>query len=153
MTEQSQTLPVAAPIDTDSAGRGGEKALHSVFRVISRELNSSGTGFLHKSGKIVTAEHVVRNTAAPLIVFPDGSAIESTVIGVDAETDIAILNPKRAISGPALTISAQSEFSVGTQVSTWGFPGGYRGALPMLSVGYLSAMAAYRKPSGRIVNQ
>jgi hypothetical protein len=51
-------IPVAAPIDTDSAGRSGDIAIHTVVHLICVEQNSMGTGFLHKSGNIITADHV-----------------------------------------------------------------------------------------------
>lgn len=39
------------------------------------------------------------------------------------------------------------------QVSTWGFPGGYRGVIPMLSVGYLSGMDGRMLASGKLIQQ
>jgi hypothetical protein len=42
---------------------------------------------------------------------------------------------------------------IGTQVSTWGFPGGYNGLSPMLSVGYLAGTDAYKLNSGKIVRK
>lgn len=149
----TQTIPVAAPIDSDSAGRGGIEAMQSVFRIISRDFNTSGTGFLHKSGHIITAEHVVRDTPVPVIVFANGSYIEASVVGTDTDLDLAVISPNSTVSGPTLEISAATQFSVGTQVSTWGFAGGYGGALPMLSVGYLSGMTGFQKTSGKIVKQ
>lgn len=148
------SIPVAAPVDTDSAGKGGDKALQSVFRIISRELMATGTGFLHKSGNLITAEHVVRNTPSPIVVLADGRQFEATVLASDTDLDLAILAPKAALamalSGNPLPISTSNNFSIGTQVSTWGFPGGYGGPLPMLSVGVLSAVTAEKKSAGLI---
>ena len=139
-----QTVPVAAPIDTDSAGRGGEQAVQSVLRIISREQGSSGTGFLHNSGNLITAEHVIRDTKSPIVILANGIGMECSVLASDPETDLAIIMPSSEVSGDCLQISDQASFNVGTQVSTWGFPGGYNGALPMLSVGYLSAMTGQK---------
>ncbi|MGB6325632.1 MAG: hypothetical protein WBG11_07620, partial [Methylocella sp.] len=44
--EDFNHLPVSAPIDSDSAGRGGIVAVQSVLRIICTQSNSSGTGFL-----------------------------------------------------------------------------------------------------------
>jgi hypothetical protein len=60
IAEDLNTLPVTAPIDTDSAGRAGDIATHSVVRLICPAANTVGTGFLHKSGNILTADHVTR---------------------------------------------------------------------------------------------
>jgi len=151
--DNEQTIPVAAPIDTDSAGKGGIEALQSVFRVLSIQQGTSGTGFLHKSGAIITAEHVIRNTPSPLIMMPNGTTAPAYVVASDADTDLALVRPVNPIGGTPLTISAGTSFSIGTQVSTWGFPGGYPGSLPMLSVGYLSGMIGHQKSPTKVVNQ
>lgn len=150
--EIEQTIPVAAPIDTDSAGKGGNEALQSVFRILSLQQGTSGTGFLHKSGVVITAEHVVRNTPLPLVMMSNGGTVASYVIASDPDADIAILKPNAPLPGTPLTISSGNSFSIGTHVSTWGFPGGYTGVLPMLSVGYLSGVVAHQK-SAKIVQQ
>jgi len=46
---------VSAPINSNSAGKGGSLATQSVVRIICPKENSAGSGFLHKSGKILTA--------------------------------------------------------------------------------------------------
>ena len=136
MNDPNQHIPVAAPIDTDSAGKGGDKAMQSVLRVICHQQNSSGTGFLHQSGKIITAEHVVRGCKDPLLILPTGVQIKTSVIVVvDNNHDLAILEPETPISADSLVISGATSLAVGTQVSTWGFPGGYTGLSSMLSIG------------------
>jgi hypothetical protein len=52
-------VPVAVPLDTTSSGRGGFVAVRSVVRVTCHKTNSGGTGFLHASGRVVTAQQVV----------------------------------------------------------------------------------------------
>ena len=61
-------VPVSAPVDTDSAGKGGPAAMSSVMRVVCPTTGSAGTGFLHRSGRIITAEHVIRGANASDIV-------------------------------------------------------------------------------------
>lgn len=146
-------VPVSAPVDTDSAGRGGTLALQSVLRVICIQENSAGTGFLHKSGKIITAEHVVRGCNSPILMLPNGTTRPASVVATDAETDLALLNPASAIAVDALPLSFRSDPAVGAQVSTWGFPGGYSGLSPMLSVGYIAGIDGLRTPSGKIIRQ
>ncbi|HUS89598.1 MAG TPA: hypothetical protein VMW91_09575 [Desulfosporosinus sp.] len=51
---------VSAPINTESAGKAVDIAEESVVRVICTDRGSGGTGFLHSSGKIITAAHVVK---------------------------------------------------------------------------------------------
>jgi serine protease Do len=147
------SIPVSAPVDTDSAGRGGEQAIQSVFRVICRDTNSSGTCFLHISGNLITAEHVIRGSKNPEIVLSNGNLIASSVTASNLDLDLAVLKPVTSINGQALKISSQTDFAIGTQVSTWGFPGGYGGSIPMLSVGYLSAMTGFKTNSGKVIKQ
>ena len=131
MTDNEIYIPVAAPIDSDSAGHGGRIAAQAVMRVICPSINSSGTGFLHHSGRIITAEHVVRGCQQTILVLPNSSQVPATVAATDADHDLALLQPQQAINATPLAISDLKSFSIGTQVSTWGFPGGYRGASPM----------------------
>jgi S1-C subfamily serine protease len=64
-----------------------------------------------------------------------------------------MLNPKTPIGSPPLPISSRPQINIGTQVATWGFPSGYAGLRPMLSVGYLSGIDGKRTNSGNIVAQ
>jgi hypothetical protein len=146
-------IPVAAPIDTDTAGRGGNIAVHSVLRIICIQQNSTGTGFLHKSGNIITADHVVRGCPQPIIQLPDGTKVSAAVSAGDQDYDLALLTPSTPITAAPLPISAGHDFAVGTQVSTWGFPAGYFGITPMLSVGYLAGIDGLRTGSGKIIRQ
>lgn len=146
-------IPVSAPIDSDSAGKGGAVAAQSVVRIICPKEDSSGSGFLPKSGKILTAEHVVRGCSGIFLVPASGPPIRATVAAIDSEIDLALLAPASALPAASLPISTHDNFSIGTQVSTWGFPGGYFGTVPLLSVGYLSGLEAAKLPSGRIVRQ
>jgi hypothetical protein len=146
-------IPVVAPIDTDSAGRGGDIATHSVVRLICVAQNLTGTGFLHKSGNIITADHVVRGCQQPEVILPNGMRGTVTTLVTDQDHDLALVKPTNPIAATPLQIATQNDFKVGTQVSTWGFPAGYFGLSPMLSVGYLAGIDAIRMNSGTVVRQ
>lgn len=148
-----QTVPVSAPIDTDSAGRGGDIAQQSVFRVICPDTNSSGTGFLHHSGNVITAEHVIRGSKRPHIIFSNGTGMAASIAAQEKRIDLALLRPSENLTAKPLIISSAADFAIGTQVSTWGYPGGYSGALPMLSVGYLAGMSGLQTASGEVTKQ
>lgn len=151
------SLPVAAAVDTDTLGRGGDIAIQSVFRIIDRHADSMGTGFLHKSGNIITAEHVVPSGLKPIVLLSDGSQFKARIIASDKDLDVAVLAPTGAFPGPTLLpplkIAKSSSINIGTQVSTWGFPGGYPGVNPMLSAGVLSAVIRQQLASGKSVQQ
>ena len=138
---------------SDSAGHGGIAALQSVFRIICPDINSAGTGFLHASGKIITAEHVVKNSKDIHVVLHSGSTVAAKVLATNAEMDLALLDPSAILSGATLAISNKTQFQAGTHVSTWGYPAGYPGAQSMLSVGYLAQRLHFPQPSGAMVHR
>jgi S1-C subfamily serine protease len=124
-----------------------------VVRLICREKNTSGTGFLHKSGNIITADHVVRDCKNPEFVLPNGTLASTSTVASDQDHDLAMLRPSVPLSAKPLSLATKKDFKVGTQISTWGYPGGYYGLSPLLSVGYLSGIDAIQKPSGIVVRQ
>ena len=146
-------IPVAAPMNTELAGTTADLAIPSVFRVINRKIGSSGTGFLHKSGVILTAEHVIKDgtTNDVIVVTAAGEVVRITNIVQDASLDLAALMPSHKMSGPVLEIATNAPLKVGMQVSTWGFPEGYKGLRPLLTCGYISGVDIPGKTVQRIV--
>lgn len=110
-------IPTAAPMTTDLAGGSGATAFPSVFRVLCPAKQSSGTGFLHKSGKVITVFHVVSGCAAQdiLLLGVQGQAIKVTKVLVDAGVDLALLTPAQDIKAPTLTISESDRHTIGSQ--------------------------------------
>lgn len=116
-------LPVAAPLDTDFAGHGAQTALGSVMRVINPKAGMVGTGFLHSSGRVITAEHVVRSAGPTDIILmtSQGTQIQSKGVHVDARVDLAIVEPSTSLATiPPLPLSTSSTFTIGAMLSTWG---------------------------------
>lgn len=148
IAEDGGQIQVSAPIDTDSAGRAGDIAVQSVVRLECPAQNSTGTGFFHKSGNIITADHVVRGCSAPDVILSDGRRVSVSIIAMDQDRDLALVKPGINVKVTPLAISRTNEFKIGTQVSTWGFPAGYNGQIPMLSVGYLAGINEFRSQSG-----
>lgn len=138
----SNQIPVAAPVTTDSAGTNSSTALSAVMRVICPTTDSTGTGFLHASGWIITAEHVVRGASPNSVKLLTAAGAQVAVgdIRMDKVLDLAVIKPTTALAVAPLSLSTSNNFAVGTQVSTYGFPFGYTGLPPMLTVGYLSAV-------------
>lgn len=152
MNDQSSltSITVSAPITTEAAGVQGKLAAQSVMRVICKSTNMGGTGFLHKSGLIITAAHVV--TGCPqsdiVILTPSGKIFSIKSMKVDAQLDLALITPSETIAGNSLTISQKTEIAVGTPVATWGFPAGYNGFIPLLTVGYLAGIDRIQTQTG-----
>jgi S1-C subfamily serine protease len=148
-------IPAAAPMTTELAGGSGATAFRSVFRVMCPAKQSSGTGFLHKSGKIITVSHVVSGCSAQDIVLLgfQGQLLKVRNIVADNNIDLALLTPAEDIKAPALSISENDRTVIGAQVSTWGYPAGYGGLAPLLSSGYLSGRDSVSGPSGKPVTR
>jgi len=146
-------IPVAAPMTTDLAGSTAAVALPSVLRVVIPSKNSTGTAFLHKSGVLLTAAHVVKDAAPSDILLLDAKAQRHSITNVmiDEDMDIAILFPHQSIAAPAMELTSESQFKVGMQVSTWGYPGGYNGLPPLLMSGYLAGVDVVKTDSGKRV--
>ena len=144
-----------SPIYSDSAGNLEQKAILTVFRIQIPKFDRTGTGFLHKSGTVLTAAHVVSDCDVKdvRIGLPGGKDISVSNIISDEDIDVSCLTPTSTIKGDALPITGKSNFAIGAQVSTWGFPFGYGGTLPMLSAGYLAGIDAIESKSGMTVRR
>ncbi len=153
VSSASDQIPVAAPMTTDLAGRSGQIAVPSVFRVMCPSKQRGGTGFLHKSGKIITAAHVVSECEASNIIIlgVSGKTIHVSNVVSNVELDLALLTPSESLEGASLPISINDRISVGSQVSTWGFPAGYNGLAPLLSSGYLSGLDSQKSSAGKSI--
>lgn len=149
-TKPKNALPVSTPITTETSGKMGMVAAKSVMRVICKATNMGGTGFLHKSGFVITAAHVVSNcnTEDLYLLMPSGKKINVAYIKKDPHYDLAIIKPAEDIKVPTLQISTNTTVEVGSQVTTWGFPSGYNALTPLLTVGYLSGIDRLPTESG-----
>jgi len=80
-----------------------------------------------------------------------GERIGFSSVKVDALRDLAALSPMPSIPGGLALARSSSNVEVGTVVRTWGYPLGYNGPAPLLSVGYLSGFSASRPDKSRVV--
>lgn len=147
----SAQIKTGALLETDSTGKSAEKVKKGVVRIICRPTSVGGTGFLHKSGVIITAAHVVSVCATGdlSIITASGKMIGVSSVSADDVKDLAILRPNPSLIGIPLTIAQMTEPKLGSQVATWGYPGGYNGLFPLLSVGYFSGVQDFKAANGR----
>jgi S1-C subfamily serine protease len=139
-------IPVSTRWILDAVGETGRTAINSVYMIVCPKTSKKGTGFLIKTGQVITNEHVVRDCLASEIYAYSsyGKKTSFCQMILDKERDLAILIPTEKIQG-GLSLGSDDNLLVGTLVSTWGFPLGYNGPAPILSVGYLSGFKAYEK--------
>ena len=136
-------------------GQSGQMAVSSVFRILCPKENKVGSAFLHKSGKVITAAHIV-DGVPPNEVFlrtARNKEIKIREIVMDIDLDLALLTPESKLTGNCLPISSDSQFTIGSQVVTWGYPEGYSSNSPLLSVGYLSGTNHVTAPSRKPIER
>jgi S1-C subfamily serine protease len=152
---QQVQFPTSAPVTTDLAGKAAAAVRQGVLRVLCRATSFGGTGFLHKSGSIITAAHVVKNCSIPdlILITPAGQGFTVANVQSDDTLDLALVRPVAAVPGQPLSIAATTPLALGMQVATWGYPGGYDGLVPLLSVGYLAGTQDFKEASGVTVQR
>jgi S1-C subfamily serine protease len=136
--------------EPSDASKASGQVASTVVRVSCTNKPGGGTGFVHKSGWVVTAAHVARYCGDPIVVStPAGQNLSVKKIRRNDLLDLALLSAEpRPDTKGALPLTANSSFPIGARVSTWGFPGGYSGSMPLLSVGYLAGVQQVKNDFG-----
>lgn len=119
-----------------------ERVNPSVVFIIARAsgaLLSSGSGFVYDSeGHIVTNSHVVQHADSFEVVFSEGSRQRATLIGADADSDLAVMRVAALPEGAApVTLADFDTVRVGQFVVAIGNPFGEQGSI---SLGIVSGL-------------
>jgi S1-C subfamily serine protease len=112
---------------------------------------SVGTGVvIVDSGIILTNLHVVVGAPRLVLEFADGLESEASVIGLQPEQDLAVLQAKTIPDDlPAATMRSTQDLALGDDVMAVGFPFGIG---PSVSSGVVSGLRReYRSPEGKRV--
>jgi serine protease Do len=98
---------------------------------------SLGSGFVWSSdGIIVTNNHVVEGASSITVNFQDGSQTTAKLVGVDPDSDVAVLRVSGS-SLPAAPIGTSSDLMIGETVIAVGNPFGLSGSV---TTGVVSAL-------------
>jgi S1-C subfamily serine protease len=144
-------LPTAA--DPAEAGSTLEALYQQVLPgvVAIRTGNSLGSGFVYDSeGHVVTNQHVVEGASDVEVSFASGFRAQGTVVGSDADADIAVIK----VDAPAdqihpLAIGDSKTLNVGEQVVAIGNPFGLSGTMTLGIVSGLGrTQFAHASPEG-----
>jgi S1-C subfamily serine protease len=138
-------MPVTTQWVLDAAGVTQRNAVKSVLLMVCPVTQKKGTAFSLTSGLIVTNEHVVHGCQANELVgsLPSGQGVQFKTMVVDADRDLAVLRPTKALPD-GLELGSDATLKIGNTVSTWGFPLIYNGPAPLLSVGYVAGFNAVK---------
>ncbi len=103
--------------------------------------SGAGTGIITGSdGEVVTNAHVVAGATSIRVQIPGRSGtVTATVVGSDANVDLAVLHLQGVSGLPAATFAATSTVHVGDPVLAVGNAEGYGGA-PTVTEGIISAL-------------
>src|SRR5688572_5204049 len=113
------------------------------------EERSVGTGVvILDNGTILTNLHVVAGAKRIGVIFADGHESEATIIGIRAEHDLAVIQPKSIPDDlAAATLRSTSDLKLGDEVVAVGFPFGIG---PSVSSGVISGLRReYQSPEGK----
>ncbi|MGZ9163942.1 MAG: S1C family serine protease, partial [Anaerolineales bacterium] len=131
------TNPPALPTQVDPAEQGS--TLEALYQqvlpgVVSIRAGSSlGSGFVFDNeGHVITNQHVVEGASEVEVDFASGFKAHGTVIGSDADADVAVIQ----VDAPAeeihpLAIGDSSTLGVGEQVVAIGNPFGLNGTMTL----------------------
>ncbi len=106
------------------------KVDQSVVSIRVRGENAAqGSGFIYsKQGFIVTNEHVVDGANSVEVTFTDGKTHEAEIVGMDQDTDLAVLKVEKEGLTP-LKLGSLSNVEVGQRAVAIGNPFGLRGSM------------------------
>ncbi len=109
--------------------------------VTSRGQSSLGSGVvLSKDGLILTNNHVVAGATASgstQVQFADGTTARATIVGTDADHDLAVLRVSNVSGLTPVTLGDSSTVNVGDTVLAFGSPLGLQGTV---TAGIVSAV-------------
>jgi 2-alkenal reductase len=112
-----------------------------------------GSGFVWDSkGDIITNNHVIDGVSSITVTFYDGTTIDASLVGADADSDLAVIkvNPNDLQLKP-ITLADSTAVQVGQLAIAIGNPWGYENTM---TVGFVSAIGRFlpanQNPTGLI---
>src|SRR6266403_3352983 len=149
-TPNAVPTSVNAGLVIDAAGPEQRKSLKAIYLIACPNVGF-GSGFLLSTGVMVTNVHVAATCTKQNLygISTANKQVKFSRIILDHDRDLALLVPEEKLTD-GLQLAAKDAPVPGTTVSTWGYPFGYNGISPLLSVGSVSG---YRKDtqSGKTV--
>jgi len=154
---EALSSPTPAPVGLSESVYDEEQLLIALYERVSPSVvyiavtgntpggGGSGSGFvLDKEGHIVTNNHVVEDAARILVRFADGATVEASLVGADADSDLAVIQ----VDVPAdqlqpVELGDSAALRVGQRAIAIGNPFGFE---QTMTVGIVSAL-------GRLVQQ
>ena len=131
--------PAVVNIDTLVSARGGGGLLERFFGEEGGEIREGqGSGFIinGKEGLVVTNNHVVRSAQRIRVNLPDKRAYDAQIVGVDPNSDIALLRIRPEAPLPEVKLGDSDRLEIGQVTVAMGNPFGFNNSV---TSGVLSA--------------
>ena len=154
--------PVAAPVELPQASApspapGGSSIADAAASVLPgvvsvRAGQATGSGFaIDQQGHVVTNAHVVEGASNVSLVLPNGRSLSASIIGVDSNNDLAVLQIASSDSSGlrALTLGRSSQLRVGDPVLAVGSPLGLEGTVTAGIVSAVNRLAEFGENGNR----
>ena len=123
-TTQNQPDEVSEK-DEDKEDQSTNNPLLDMFRRQRRPTRGVGSGFIvNPKGYILTNHHVVEDASRITVGLQSGEKYRGTVIGVDPETDVAVIKIDAPKDLPTVTLGDSNAAQVGDWVLAMGSPFG-----------------------------
>ena len=123
--ETTQPQPEVAEKDEDKEDQSTNNPLLDMFRRQRRPQRGVGSGFIvTPNGYILTNHHVIEDAARIIVGLQSGEKYRGTVIGVDPETDVAVIKIDAPKDLPTVTLGDSNAAQVGDWVLAMGSPFG-----------------------------
>jgi serine protease Do len=122
--ETTQNQPEISEKDEDKEDQSTNPLL-DMFRRQRRPSRGIGSGFIiNPKGYILTNHHVVEDAARITVGLQSGEKFRGTVVGVDPETDVAVIKIEAPKDLPTVTLGDSNAAQVGDWVLAMGSPFG-----------------------------
>jgi serine protease Do len=123
--ETTQTQVEVSEKDDDKEDQSPSNPLLDMFRRQRRPTRGVGSGFIvSPKGYILTNNHVIEEANRITVGLQSGEKYRATVVGVDGETDVAVLKIETAKDLPTVTLGDSNAAQVGDWVLAMGSPFG-----------------------------
>jgi serine protease Do len=123
--ETTQPQPEISEKDEDKEDQSTNNPLLDMFRRQRRPTRGVGSGFIvSPKGYILTNHHVIEDAARITVGLQSGEKYRGVVVGVDPETDVAVIKIETAKDLPTVTLGDSNAAQVGDWVLAMGSPFG-----------------------------
>src|SRR5215208_4918052 len=123
--ETTHSQPEVSEKDEDKEDQSTNNPLLDMFRRQRRPTRGVGSGFIvNPKGYILTNHHVIEDAARITVGLQSGEKYRGTVVGVDPETDVAVIKIEAPKDLPTVTLGDSNAAQVGDWVLAMGSPFG-----------------------------